>query len=187
MKIPRRVYIGILVVVLIVSIFLRYLTSRLPQIPKPLETWNDLLPERTTVDEVVSKLGQPISIEKVNEFDSYNYQSSYPDFPTQVYILDNTVRLAKQRIPPEKIGEYNDLIMRLGKEDLVQYVDIGDAFPLYVYLSKGMALAKTDSGDVFEIWYFKPMTLEEFLSTIGKENRLEPSGPEEVNPFAVEE
>lgn len=172
-----RLFVILLVVVLIFSLIFRILTPvrKVPPQPNPNQpVWNNLKLNYTTEAEVIKKVGTPIAVSDTKMGKYLDYKSDYKTLPQQVLIKDGVVNLVKQRINVNDKTNFNPLISILGKEDSIQYTSsLGDAFPLYIYASQGIALAKNSYGNVFEIWYFSPMTLDEFMKTFGAENLTE--------------
>ncbi len=176
-----KILVTTLIIIAIISLVLRILTPPQKIVPQPdpiQPVWNGFRLNITKASDVEKLLGKPTSTEKIELGEYYNYPSAYEVLPQQVLIRDGVVALIKQRIAPDA-PNYQSLVNSLGKEDFIQYTPFGgEIYPLYVYPSKGLALARDESGDALEIWFFSPTTAEDFKNTFGKENFDTPSEQE---------
>ncbi len=178
----RYWYISALVVILIGTIILRVATSLIPEPPTTqteVNTWNTLIPGYSTKASVTEKLGQPLQSVPTENGESLEYSAPFAEYPTVVEV-DSTqkVRFVRERFDPRDQSKVPAFVAKLGAPDFIQY-SVGGAFPLEVHLRYGVAVARHLSDkSVFEIWYFPPMSKQEFLSTIGKDNATESDEPE---------
>lgn len=136
----------------------------------------DIIPGKTTKNELDNKLGQPIKIEESLNYDVYSYLSENKNWPNQIYVpkKEDKVSLIKEYFPQEK---YSQFIEKYGQPEKELYNSHSQAgFSVFVFAQKGVAItADSNSEIVLEVWYFSPTTLEDFLSTLGKDLTLSPS------------
>lgn len=184
----RLLIIG-LVLLSVGGVVFRLLTP--PQLPTSITSWNNIYPGRSTQNEVIGKLGQPLQISTTPQGELYAYKSAYDPFPHEI-VFDNEkkVKIEKIRLNQDETNPFSQTITRLQQPDFIVYTTIGDVFPLEVYLKEGIAVARaTDSTAnkeiVFEVWLFAPTTREDFLNLAGEGIRLEPDTggerPEGIN------
>lgn len=181
-------YIPLLLLLLLVTIFLRFLTPEgvTNKPSEQLNTLHSITPGVSSYQDVVKQFGQPIRESQIeNGGKKMDYVSAFPAFPTEVALQNDTVSLTIERPGQGSLSVDDVLITQSAAEKVLYTKELGDVFPLYVYASQGIAIAKNLDGTIFEIWRFSPMTISEFLLTIGKDLLSEKSGPEEldINPL----
>ena len=175
-------YVGlgiIIFVVLIVSQIFRLLT---PQ-PVPIQenSWREVTPGYSSLDQLTEKLGPPLSTEKNELGTALYYQSDFPVFPNAVVVdQSNTVQFIKEYIPYDPNHLLTQYIEQFGQPDL-ELIDekTGPATRAHVFLQKGVVIiAHISGGTVEQKWYFSPTTKEAFLRSWGRDLTDQESGPE---------
>jgi outer membrane protein assembly factor BamE (lipoprotein component of BamABCDE complex) len=129
-------------------------------------TWNGLQPGKSTKDDVLTKLGQPV-LETKNGNDVVDeYKSNSPTRNHQITFNNQIVNLVKRIVSvndPETIDDISNLY---GQTATRLYGDDSEnGYFLFVYLSKGIAyLGNPVTGTLLEVWYFPPtLDLNSFI------------------------
>jgi hypothetical protein len=133
--------------------------------------YNDLKLGLSTKDEVINKLGEPLNTQlKVNQ-ELLEYESNNPNFNNEVYLQDNKIYFIKEFVTLEDDKKIPSIKNVYGNPDKVLYgPGSGVGFYLYVYPEDGIAYVGHDkSGILLEIWYFTPVTYEEFKFNYAKD------------------
>lgn len=137
--------------------------------PQPAPVWNELMPGTTTSEEVKQKLGEPESVIPENNNLKFLYPRQGGGPEHEIILEETTVALVKDRILGE--GNITSFRQRYGKEDAEfwgEHKTVG--FKTYVWPTKGVAVvAHSDTGSIYEAWYFKPIIMEQFLTTWGQD------------------
>lgn len=124
------------------------------------------------------KLGQPTKIEANNNYLIYYYPSENENWPTQIYLSEKENKVvASKRFFPSQGETYQSFVQKYGVPDKEFFgPHEGAGFSVYLFLKKGVAIvSNSDSGIVLEIWTFIPTSLEDFLSSWGKDLSLSPT------------
>jgi hypothetical protein len=167
------VLLGFIATVLVIINFFIPKNQPVEQPLIPAETYKGITPGQTTTQELSQLLGAPDP--KQSDFSSNKL--AYPregGGPVHDAIIDNNqkVTLFKQRALTGNLKTYTD---KYGTSEGIYYgpeAEVG--FKTYVWATKGIAVvASANDGTIFEIWYFKPISLEIFLQTMGKELKTE--------------
>jgi len=174
-------FIGAMVA-LILAYILRLLTPAGPQ----SNTWNNITPGLSDVNDVTKNFGQPLSQESYGPGQRLQYQSQYPTRPHDV-ITDQsgTVQFIKEYLPLDSQEFINTSIEQYGEPDYVLIDEItGDAFRAYVFLDQGLVLIAHIADDsVQQKWYFVPTSADNFLQSWGQSLTNEEPSPEEFGPI----
>ncbi len=157
----------LVVVILVTELFAR----RLPQ-ETAVNAWKNIIPGKTTPEEVESSLGQPQQKAEIEGKMTYFYQSPIPDWPDKIQLSEDqkVVEIIKHYFPSAS-ENYQSFLDKYGSPDKELFGPHAQAgFSVFVFLQKGVAvIANPDSGKVMEIWYFPPKNLGEFLTLYGKD------------------
>jgi len=117
---------------------------------------NGLLPNKSSRDDVLKQLGQPLFETRNGDTTTDQYKSTSPTRNHEVVYNKEQVVYIKQIVSTKDSLSVNDMTNLYGQPDNVLYgreSDIG--YNLYVYLAKGVAyLGNQTSGTLLEVWYF---------------------------------
>lgn len=142
-----------------------------PPEPYQKNLLEDIVRKSFSLEDIENNLGQPIKTEIENNQKVFYYHSHLENWPIKVYVSqkDQKVTLIKEFFPQNK--SYQDFLAKLGppeKELFGPFSQIG--FSVFVFPKKGIALvANTQENLVFEIWYFSPTTIENFVKKYEKD------------------
>lgn len=136
----------------------------------PQATWKGVTPGRSTPADVYKTLGEPKSTADNNSRLFYLREGGGP--PHEVFLQENTVGLIKER---SLAGNLADFKKRYGAPEGEFFgPNKGVGYKMYVWAKNGVAVnAHQLDGGIFEVWYFSPTTLQQFLSTWGKDLTIE--------------
>ena len=168
------IFLAFLATVLVTLKFLIYITP-IPLQPSSVSqsnTWKEIVPQVSTSKDLQKILGQPIDIQKEKDLVVYFYPSETENWPTKIYVSETTQKVTLiKRFFPSPSETYQSFISQFGPPDKELFgPHQGAGFSVFVFLKKGVAIvANPNSGMILEIWYFSPTTLEDFLSSWGKD------------------
>jgi hypothetical protein len=147
-----------------------FILKRAPISSPTASSWRGVRPGETTESELKTKLGDPKNEYQLEEEKIFEYSSDYKFYPNQIHTEKGKVALIKEQITYERDLNLKSFIKDYGDPSLIMYEkDLGNSYPLNIFLDKGVLVAAHISdGSVIEIWYFQPVTKEEFMTTIGK-------------------
>lgn len=152
-----------------------YLSLRPPVVPQTYDnTWNGMTPGITSIDDL-SRFGNPVKAEKTTDgTDVFNYNSEVGDLKNKIYLKEGKVGLIKEQIWNKE--SLQGLKTKYGNPQGEYFGEYSVAnYKVYLYPTQGLAvIAHIDDGFILEKWYFQPMTMQEFLSSWGKELTTEP-------------
>ena len=140
------------------------------------QSWNGIVPGSSSVNDVSSQIGDPVSSSDQNGSVVLEYKSDVGDLKHKVYAQNNTVGLVKEQIwGKEKLEDYQAKYNLPEGEYFGDYQESG--YKVYAYPAQGLAvIAAPDDGFVLEKWYFEPLSLQEFLASWGEGLTLEEQG-----------
>lgn len=140
-------------------------------IPSPL-TWNGITPGQTTPSQLKTIPGVEESTNESGQT-KITIPRSDQGLPHEITMQNNVVGLIKDRVLS---GNLNNFIQKFGQPDGEYWGDHQEVgFKTYVFVKHGVAvIASKQDTSVFEVWYFQPTTLSNFLSTWGKGLTTEP-------------
>lgn len=156
-----------------ILVVLRFLIGP-PPVPepvpqKPVSSWENITPGKTTESELAGILGQPSIVEQEGNQKTLNFppQTGGPD--DRIVIQNNTVGLTKRiYYGQETLTTLKTKYGDLEAEFFGPYQNIGAK--VYVFPKNGIAIiASTYDGTIIEIWNFTPTTLSVFLSEWGQD------------------
>lgn len=173
----------VIVVILMVGLYIANIVAHLTVTERErreLLTWNGVMIGTTTESQLLSTMGTPLAKRQVNGATEYDYQSSFPVYPHNVDIKNNTVSFIREWVDPNITININEQIQKLGQpEGAYPSADIGDGFTLYAYSAKGVAYIVHDgSGRIFHILRFTPRPITQFVTDFASSIRTEAPGPE---------
>jgi len=139
--------------------------------------WQGITPGYSSINDVQTKLGNPVNSQQTSDGVELSYDSGYPALPHQV-VTDNQglVHFVKEHLMYDKTHTISQYTADWGQPDLELWEVSNKA---YVFLSKGMVvIASPTSGVVYQKWYFAPTLEEDFLSSLGTSLSVDELGPE---------
>ncbi len=143
------------------------LPSPSPAISVPnFETWNDVQPGKTTFDELLQIKGGPLYLLQTGTTTTLFYPTSVSTRKTQVETANNQILFVKQLIFEDDPHSLRVLTEQFSTQPVILYgPDVYSSIFLYTYLEEGKAfLAREEDDIVYEVWYFPPSSLPEFLN-----------------------
>lgn len=179
------ILIGLATVLFVVNKILE--TKQPPSIvPTPVSTntanYRSIFPGTSKLDEVNNLLGFPLSESKEDEKLISEYQSNNLYRNHVVIFESNIVALVKEKIISSDEKTESSITSEYGIAPYVLYSqDPSAVFNLYVYSDNGIAYKGANDGTLLEVWYFKPTTIDEFISKWGEEYSKEK--PTHKNPY----
>lgn len=181
----RRWYIFVLVGILILTIVFRFFTPEVSLPPTTeFNTWNSIEPGRSDSEDVIAAFGVPLQISQVGSAQKYDYPSVFARHPNVVVLEKDRAQVIERFISASESGSFTTLKEKLGRPETKRYSEEwGTTYTMEVYPSQGIAIVGNDTA-VFSIWYFPPMTQQQFDTTIGKnltasESKAHPFGGQE--------
>lgn len=167
----RFLFIGVLVVavVAVAAFFASRRTQAPPPAPAPtttFNTWRGVTPGATSVNELTSLFGPPVSTAQNGEQKTLLYPSANQYWKNEIAAANGTVVFMRERLfsPTERSLEV--LSGNISEKSTILYgPDFESGYVLYVYPEMGIAFyANASRKLVYEVWRFVPMTLRDFLS-----------------------
>lgn len=152
------------------SLFLPEQEPQPPPTPKPqAQPWNNIIPGKTSFDEVEAKLGDPIETKREQTKTILLYPTESEALNHEIVISQNIVGLIKEQVINDARG-ISYYINQFGEPEAKLYGPYAaSGYLLNIFPKNGIAvLAHADQGLIFEIWYFEPTTLEDFLQKWGQ-------------------
>jgi hypothetical protein len=173
----RIVLFGISVGIVIAIAFaiVRSGTEKVLQKPSPsptpyslqtLNTWNDLTPGSSTLQDVTVKLGQPTAVQDDGKTKTLLYPSLNPYWKNEVILSGDAVSFIRERIFPPSEVSLKTLSAPFSEQPTQLYgPDFEGGTYLFVYPRSGIGFQANSSQDtVYQIWRFPPTTLQGFLA-----------------------
>lgn len=157
------------------KVFIKPAPQRVVSQATPLPSapsWNGVLPGKTTVDQILSLVGKPESEESQNGRTELEIKRNGDGPPHSIITQGNTVKLVKDRVLTGNLDTFKEKYGEPENQYWGEHQKVG--FKTYVWTKNGIAVvAHNLDGAVFEVWYFEPTTLENFLSNFGKNLSVE--------------
>jgi len=154
-----------------------------PNIPTPISTstatYRSLLPGASTQDEVNELLGFPLKEGEQNGDKIAEYESTNK-YRNHIITFENGKIALVREIVNSTDGKNSDTITNeYGEPPYILYDQYPAAtFHLYVYPQNGIAFLGHEDKTLLEIWYFEPMTIDEFINKWGGGyGKEKPKGP----------
>lgn len=163
-----RIILFLFVAAIAAFAYLFFSRSKLGSAP----TWRNIQVGSDTKEEVIGKLGSPLSATtSAAGWEQLDFQSTNQYWPHEVFFQKDKSTLVRERLLDPKSGELQTYITQYGSPDEVMNNSLsGLEFYLHVFASSGIAVnANPSTGTVFEVWYFPPTTLEKFKQTYATE------------------
>lgn len=137
--------------------------------PTPISTkiadFKSIVPGKTNLDEINNLLGFPVEQGEEEGKIIAEYKSSN-EFRNNIIIIQNGMAtLIKEVVNTPDNKKAQDVVSRFGSAPYRLYEQKpNETFDLYVYPTNGIAYLGHEDGTLLEIWYFEPITIENFIS-----------------------
>lgn len=166
----RHKLIGLLLlsIISIIGIVFYLRPQKQPEPPTTKTKIDTVVIGKSSKEDVIKILGNPISEETKGKFDVLTFGSASPTRPDQVYLVQNVALMTKEIISFQDQRKTEAIINNYGVAKTTLYgSDTTAGFYLFVYPDKGLAyLGNPKSGDLLEIWHFAPTNLQSFKSEL---------------------
>ena len=161
----HKIFFGILIIVfLYIGVKLLEKDQQTPQTPSTTTenqaTYESLSPGKSTKDEFIKALGDPLSAQG----NKLTFKSNSPERHHEALLEENKVSFFKEIVTLKDEKKIDDIKNEFGEPDNTLYGpgSLG-GFDLFVYAEKGLAyVGQQESGVLLEVWYFAPTSFEEF-------------------------
>lgn len=129
-------------------------------------SWRGITPGDSTVEDISSLLGPPLSATKSGTQTLFFYPSSNQYWKNEVAAAQQKVVFLRERIfPPSEISLTSLSVKIRGQPILLYGPDFQSGITLFVYPPEGIAFyASADTDTVFEVWRFSPTTVSDLLA-----------------------
>lgn len=140
-----------------------------------IASFDEIIPGKTSLERINELLGNPLESTKSGELNVSTYKSTNQYRNHKVYSKNGLVELiVEEIIDGNKTTDDIRKIYGLAPEMLYEK-KLSSVFNLYIYPSNGIAYLGHEDGTVFEVWYFIPTIIEDFITKWGKDFSKEPS------------
>jgi len=142
-------------------------------------TYKNLIPGRSSKEEVLTSLGTAINAKIDGGKENYEYKSSNPNFNTEVVIINDKLSYIKIVYTIKDNIKHEDFISQYGEPEKILYgPDYPSGYVMNSYPSRGVSfLYHQNSRKVREVWYFIPTALEMFIKDFA------PAYSEKIKPI----
>lgn len=173
MKFPfiKKYWLFILLATLAAVIFLQFTFQRKPAIPpSPTPTsaitFQNIQPGITSANQLQAILGQPISSKTQDGATTLELPSTYLKNPHVAVVKNDLVVLFAEKVALDKKLVLENYIDQFGQPDTTRYLErYGPGYSAHIFLKQGLLVVAYDrSGEVVELWYFQPMSIQELVS-----------------------
>ena len=145
-----------------------------PGEPQATEAWEQLSPGMSTKDEVISKLGEPQTVEISGEEEILEYPSQNEAMPNYVVMKGGVVQYTTMFLPLEERECLAEIVRKYGEPEKITYSTFMRGTRTYIYATQGITLIVNEKTDVVhEKESYTPMSLDEYMRTLGKNLPLE--------------
>lgn len=173
----KKILIPLLLVSLISIGYIIYISALKGKLPAKKTTisetgasYNNLTPGLSTTSDITKIMGETIRETQNGSESILEYKSNNPNFNNQFSVDSGVLTLVKQVVSSKDNIKISNINQKYGNYEYVLYKSSSyTGFNLYIYPDKGIAyVGHQGSGIVLEIWYFKPMTFDEFKTNFGQ-------------------
>lgn len=129
-------------------------------------SWQGLKAGISTKKEVIKTLGEPIEEKQTLLGKTLLYQSDNKAFPqTIIFNKKGVVTSIFVQAPADKPIKFSEWLKDYGQPEKEMYNSYSEFTKTYIFAKKGVAVvANKDFDQVYSVHYFKPTTLESYLS-----------------------
>lgn len=174
--------LSILLLVLILG-YLFFFKSNMNQ-QSTIPTYRSITPGTSTKEQVIEKLGKPLEDKQIGNNEILTFDSGKTVRPDEYYFQNGVNSLVKEIIPFDDERKIESIRTKYGNANLVLYGEgsVG-GFYLFVYLDRGVAyIGNPVSGSLLELWYFTPLSEQEFIKNWAQGySKTQPSPHEDSN------
>ncbi len=135
--------------------------------PASQQSYQDIFPGTTTVQQAITKLGQPISTSQEGTQTIYKFESGNKYYPHELKTADDKVQLLTQYLTDKPKDNQITKYTQLTKQQPVTLYNQESllGFNLYVFLDAGIAVkASENKGIGLYILYFPPTDFQTFIT-----------------------
>jgi len=138
-------------------------------IPSVNYYYEGLIPGKATQEDVEKVLDKPISQENEGEYIKEEYKNQLSPRNHLAYFKDGKMVFFDEIVRWNKNS--NDLKRALGEpKDILYMAQVPGSYIMYIYPDKGVSfVGHPKTTTILDIWYFEPMSFEEFKNTWGKD------------------
>jgi hypothetical protein len=181
-KVPKRNKKLKLIVLVVFILLIAYLIYRLrPKTMTNISTptnkqqasYDNLQPGESTLQDVEKTLGDPLSEQTSGAEKRLEFKSISEARNNEAIINDQKLEFFIEKVASNKTAE--DITKQYGVTNNVLYgPDAYNGYYLYVYPDNGIAyIGNPITRDVIEIWYFSPLSLEDFKQKWAQDYKTE--------------
>ena len=128
----------------------------------------NVFPGKTTRDEVIALLGQPVGVEQIDYLENLQYASPLKGQFNTLTLQDQVVILESILIDDAQNLSWSAIREQYGEPAHTAYSDYLQGSMTYAYPEQGLAFVADENIDaVFIKECYAPISLEEYLSTFG--------------------
>lgn len=167
--IKHYTWVWIIVLVLFAVIGDAILTQKQKQPPSPtpipkIASYNSITPGVNTKTDLDRLLGSPLRTIKQEDQTRLEYKSTNVNRPHIAFERNGVVELIKEIVNSTDKKTVSDIVSVYGEPTHTLYSkNPNNTYNLYVYSQNGIAYLAHADGTLLEIWYFIPMTIEDFV------------------------
>lgn len=162
------IIVSVLLLTLVVAFFYKKSKETTTQVPtgQTGPEWDGVVPGRTTKEDLLNTLGNPISEKTTGNTNYLDYKSDSETRNDKITITNGTVSLVKEIISSSDKKVFEEMYNKYGISQYELYgPDALNGFTLHVYPDRGFAyLGNEDSEVLLEKWYFTPTDFNTFKS-----------------------
>jgi len=137
--------------------------------PQPTEAWEQLSPGMSTKEDVINKLGEPQTVEISEDGEILEYPTQNESMPNYVVMKGGVVQYTTMFLPAEERECLAEIVQKYGEPEKITYSSFMRGAKTYVYATQGITLiVNKKTGVVYEKESYTPMSLDEYMRTLGK-------------------
>lgn len=128
---------------------------------------NKVYPGKTTKADLEKIMGKPQQENVSENVTIYQYSSENQYRPNFVEIKNDTVSTVKEQVVNSQAVNLAEFINQFGQPESKIFTEkYGILAPGHIWLKPGIIVFGNEvKGEVVEVWYFEPQTLDQLLST----------------------
>lgn len=128
--------------------------------------WRDIEPGASTGEDVIKKLGGPVSSIETGEGTVYYYPTTNQYWKNEVVVKNNAVTFVRERLFPPAVTSLKTLTAKYEEKPTQLFgPDFEGGIFLFVYPTRGIGyIASPSQNTVYQVWYFPPSALSNLLA-----------------------
>lgn len=166
------ILLGIIPILFIINKALETKLTEIPPSSPPtsnVASYKSLIPGESTENDVNNLLGYPVKVDQTDSVKIAEYKSTNPYRNHIVEFENKQISLIKEVVNKEDNKNADSIKSKYGLAPYILYNQYPTStFNLYVYPKNGIAYLGHEDGTLLEIWYFKPIEIDEFINKWGK-------------------